>query len=190
MEGYGRVSQIQELYEDPTTTAQYERYRPEGQYAVRDDVYVVYNDNESRRGKLTAGYGSRGSRIGPELGFGFEVGDYFDDDVLLIKAAIGGTALATDWRPPSSGESPFPYQICPDDISCRTMEPNEYGLTYQWMLDVVADAISDLGSIIDDYDANEGYELSGFVWFQGFNDVIGKIGCTQIVHAFDVVALT
>jgi len=41
--------------------------------------------------------------MGPELGFGFVLGDYFEEPVLLIKTAWGGKSLYQDFRPPGSG---------------------------------------------------------------------------------------
>jgi alpha-galactosidase len=69
-------------------------------WAERDDVLINYLD---RRGKLTVGYGAPGKNpgIGPELGFGFTVGDKYDEPVLPIKAAWGGKSLGRDFLPPS-----------------------------------------------------------------------------------------
>ena len=41
--------------------------------------------------------------IGPELGFGHIVGDHFDEQVILIKAAWGGVAVKSGFLPPSAG---------------------------------------------------------------------------------------
>ena len=41
--------------------------------------------------------------MGPEVGFGWALGDYYDSEVLLIKVAWGGKSLAVNFRPPSSG---------------------------------------------------------------------------------------
>ena len=49
---------------------------------------------------ITVGYGARNDRIGPELQFGHVIGDYFENQVFLIKTAWGGKSLAKDFRPP------------------------------------------------------------------------------------------
>lgn len=56
-----------------------------GQWRARDDVWISYLD---RKGPLKAGFGARqGETIGPELGFGWVMGDALDEPVLLIKCA-------------------------------------------------------------------------------------------------------
>ena len=72
----------------------------DGKWAVRDDVWIHYLN---RKGRLTAGFGVKEDRIGPELGFGWVVGDAFDEPVLLVKLAWGGKSLAKDFRPPGAG---------------------------------------------------------------------------------------
>jgi len=57
-------------------------------------------------GKLTAGYGSLwgkgpcelGEKIGPEFTFGLTMAAAFEEPVLIIKTAWGGTSLHTDSR--------------------------------------------------------------------------------------------
>ncbi len=73
-----------------------------GKYIERDDVWIDYL---GRRGNLTVGYGSPG-KIGPELEFGNTVGNYFKEQVLLIKTAWGGKSIGRDFRPPSAGLPP------------------------------------------------------------------------------------
>ncbi len=75
-----------------------------GNWRKRDDVWISYLD---RKGSLSAGYGARNNMIGPELGFGWVMGDAIDAPVLIIKCAWGGKSLAVDFRPPSSGTPPL-----------------------------------------------------------------------------------
>jgi len=75
-----------------------------GKWRTRDDVWISYLD---RKGPLTVGYGARKDMIGPELGFGWVMGDALDEPVLLIKCAWGGKSLAVDFRPPSAGKLPY-----------------------------------------------------------------------------------
>jgi len=67
----------------------------DGGYKVLDDVWIRYG---AASGPLTAGYGSSSSTIGPELGFGHKVGALYDEQVLLIKYAVGGRSLGNDFR--------------------------------------------------------------------------------------------
>lgn len=119
----------------------------DGQWAVRDDVTISYKVRDKvRKGGLTVGFTGYGgsSHIGPELGFGHVVGDKLEEPVLLIKTAWGGKSLFVDFRPPSSGGETGPY--------------------YKQMIAEVREALDDLGGAK--------YELSGFVWMQGWNDMI------------------
>lgn len=118
-------------------------------WVVRDDVTISYKVNDAvRKGGLTVGYTGYGnsSHIGPELGFGDVVGDHYKEPVLLIKTAWGGKSLFQDFRPPSSG--------------------GVTGPVYQQMVTEVKEALKDLG--------DTKYELSGFIWMQGWNDMISK----------------
>ncbi len=102
-----------------------------------------------RSGPLTIGYTGYGgsSHIGPELQFGFVVGEHFKShDVLLIKTAWGGKSLHKDFRPPSS--------------------EGETGEYYSKMIEEIRSGLEEL--------APNSYELKGFVWMQGWNDMISK----------------
>lgn len=125
----------------------------QGQWAVRDDVWVRY---QRERGPLLAGplsigfsaYGG-GHHFGPELQFGHVVGDHFENQVLLIKTAWGGKSLYKDFRPPSSG--------------------GEVGKYFTLMIAQVREALANLKTDFGGYGAG-GYELAGFVWYHGWND--------------------
>lgn len=120
-----------------------------GEWVVRDDVQISFKAGAKvRKGGLTVGYTGYGgsSHIGPELGFGFVIGDFFKEPVLLIKTAWGGKSLFVDFRPPSSGGQVGPY--------------------YTKMLEEVRTALAELGE--------QKYEIEGFVWQQGWNDMVTK----------------
>ena len=121
----------------------------DGNWVVRDDVQISFKDRRGlRKGGLTIGYTGYGgsSHIGPELQFGHVIGDHFEQPVLLIKTAWGGKSLYTDFRPPSSGGEVGPY--------------------YKQMLEEIDDALNALG--------DKPYEIKGFVWMQGWNDMCTK----------------
>lgn len=75
-------------------------------FRERDDVYMQYGE---RKGKLTPGTGfASKNNFGPEVGFGWVMGDAMDETIVIIKAAYGGRSLAIDFRPPMSGEGNYP----------------------------------------------------------------------------------
>ena len=126
-----------------------------GKHVVRKDVWVYYNrgDKQVAKGDLTIGFGAhdpaRAFTIGPELGFGWVMGDLFEDQVLLIKTAWGGKSLAVDFRPPSSGGETGPF--------------------YTKMITQVKEVLGNLKKQFPEYNG-KGYEIVGFGWHQGWND--------------------
>ena len=40
------------------------------------------------------------------------------------------------------------------------------------MIEHVRKVLEDIKRVVPDYDPKQGYELAGFVWFQGFNDLV------------------
>ncbi|MFC1806461.1 sialate O-acetylesterase [Planctomycetota bacterium] len=155
----------------------------DGKYIVRDDVWINFLN---RRGKLTVGFGSPG-RIGPELEFGNAVGDHFEEQVLIIKTAWGGKSLGRDFLPPSSGLPIDAIRNDPEALACRTLhlERNKkrkrpeitlddvkagYGKCYRDMMTEVDTCLKELKTRFPDYEG-QGYEIAGFVWFQGWNDM-------------------
>ena len=132
-----------------------------GEWAeVRDDVWV-YDIGEfgTIHGPLSFGYGwnlgdmswqGRNKMFfGPEVAFGHLMGDHFAEQVLIIKTAWGGKSLDVDFRPPSSGGAVGPF--------------------YTEMLATVSKVLGDIKAQFPGY-KGDGYELSGFVWWHGWND--------------------
>jgi len=93
-------------------------------------------------------YGGK-HHFGPEWQFGYLMGEHLPNQVLLIKTAWGGKSLYKDFRPPSSGGEVGPY--------------------YKKMITDVQEALANLKKEFPDYDG-KGYQLAGFVWYQGWND--------------------
>ncbi|MFI5378528.1 MAG: sialate O-acetylesterase, partial [Tepidisphaerales bacterium] len=142
------------LMKDPAKAALFKHLKDDkGQWAVRNDVWVRYKLENApvKAGPLTLGFTPYGGRhhFGPELQFGWVVGDYCKTQVLLIKTAWGGKSLYKDFRPPSSGG-----QVGPD---------------YTKMIAEVREALANLKADFPGYDGR-GYELAGFVWYHGWND--------------------
>ena len=99
MEGKAKNTLLEHQAQDPKTKALFSHLRNDGKWVVRDDAFIKYLD---RSGGLTIGYGSP-NRTGVELEFGTVLAEYFDEPVLLIKAAWGGHSLYQKFRPPSLG---------------------------------------------------------------------------------------
>ena len=155
MEGQGIISgekkgTLESLLKDPASAERYKHLvGKDGKWVVRDDVWITYG----RKGCLTVGgYAAKGC-IGPELGFGWEVGNFLDNQVLLIKFGVGGTSLAQNWRPPRSGGT--------------------VGEQYRNLISGVKEQLANLKRDFPDYDG-KGYEIVGFGWHQGWQD-----GCAQ-----------
>ncbi len=89
------------------------------------------------------------------------------EPILLIKNAWGGKSLMVDFRPPSAGEL------------SDEKNKDKAGQYYRHMMSHVNDVLADPKKVYPDYDPKEGYELAGFVWFQGFNDLVGPYPATD-----------
>ena len=176
MEGKAKVALADYQAAQPATRDLYKHLRKDDKWVQRDDVWVKFLD---RKGKLTVGYGSP-KCIGPELEFGTVVGDRYAEPVLLIKTAWGGRSLYRDFRPPSAGLPPDAVlQKMLADLRKQKGKENAtlddvrkpFGASYRAMLDEVNGTLADLKKHFPEL-AGRGYELAGFVWFQGWNDMI------------------
>lgn len=181
MEGKAKVSLMDYQAEQPATRDFYKHLRKDGQWLEREDVWIKFLD---RKGKLTVGYGSP-KCIGPELEFGTVVGDRYAEQVLLIKTAWGGRSLYRDFRPPSAG---LPDEAVLNKLlaDMKKQKPETtledvkktFGASYRAMLEEVNSTLGSLKKLYPDY-AGQGYELAGFVWFQGWNDMISADGTLE-----------
>lgn len=135
----------------------------DGEPVVRDDVWIVNLSDTAnpQKGWLTTGYGVSADHIGPEYGFGFVMGDRYEDPVLLIKSAWGGRSLVHNFLPPSSGQYPKPEK------------DGDKGFHYAEILRHVKEITGDVKAHFPDYDG-KGYEIVGFGWHQGWNDRIDQ----------------
>ena len=126
----------------------------ESGWSERQDVFF----HEARIGKRKGSFlsaTSNGGSVGPEVGFGTVMGMFHDEQVLLIKTAMGNRSLKFDFQPPSSG---------------RTDPENKFeGLEYRLMVEGVKKTLENIAEIVPDY-KGQGYEIIGFGWFQGHKD--------------------
>jgi hypothetical protein len=111
-----------------------------------------------------------------------------DAPILIIKTSWGGRSLHTDFRPPSAG----PFVMAKETQELWDKHPEgahgipkveeratvlaeraaATGVYYREMIKHVKHVLQDIKRVVPEYDEKQGYELAGFVWFQGFNDYV------------------
>lgn len=179
-----------------------EMRNPDGTPRVCDKVWMSYltgpydgSANGEGLGKLTAGFGERGdnptqlsNKIGPEFTFGIFMEKELKEPILIIKTAWGGRSLNTEFRPPSAGPYKLPKEI--QDVwdqhpqgahgvpkleerkKWQDEKDAASGVFYRMMVEHVQKVLADPKRVCPEYDEKAGYELAGFVWLQGFNDLV------------------
>ena len=179
-----------------------EMRNPDGTPRVCDKVWMSYltgpydgSANGEGLGKLTAGFGERGEnptrlsqKIGPEFTFGIYMEKALNEPILIIKTAWGGRSLNTEFRPPSAGPYKLPKEI--QDVwdqhpkgahGVPKLEERKKwqddkdaasGVFYRMMVEHVKKVLADPKRVCAEYDEKSGYEVAGFVWLQGFNDLV------------------
>ena len=161
-EAKAKVAELQAKYDQQTKVIK-------NAFAVSDRVYInSIADRHRRSGPLTVGYGGSADKIGPELGFGMSMARKLDAPILLIKTSWGGKSLHYNFRPPSAGSYELNEKEAASDKAAQISE--NAGLNYRMMTEQVKNVLGDLKSHHPAYDQNAGYDLAGFVWFQGYND--------------------
>lgn len=174
MEGHGGVMTLDRLGDHPTHGYLLKKIRnADGSLVVRDDVFVSYKkEGEHIKRPLSVGMGAWGKDwFGPELMFGNEMGDHFKEPVLLIKTCWGGHTLFGHFRSPSAGKPAYDTGDWP--------KPENVGESYRKMVKEVRECLTNLDT---DFPQLKGMktEISGFVWFQGWNDM-----CSGKKEVFD-----
>ena len=186
MEGKAANTLLEHQATDAKTKDSFAHLRKDGKWIVRDDVFIKFLN---RSGGLTIGYGSP-NKTGVELEFGNAMGNYFDEPVLLIKAAWGGHSLYGKFRPPSAGlPSDAALRRELEQAQQRVKNNNEkrkrndppptmaeiksvYGSSYRNMMSEVQETFDNYETLFPALQGKQ-LELAGFVWFQGFNDIFG-----------------
>ncbi len=187
MQGHAKVSTFEHIGMDPATKPMLEEMvDKDGKPRVCERVWISSvgcgaDDTTEQTGKLTAGFGAsqNGPKIGPEFTFGLYTQKLTDGPILLIKTSWGGKSLNTDFRPPGAGPYEFnPSQLATfakqgkDIAALRAEKEKETGHYYRLMVEHVNRVLGDIKRVVPTYDAAQGYELAGFVWFQGWNDLV------------------
>lgn len=186
MQGQAKVSTFEHIGMDPATKPMLdEMMGPDGKPKVCERVWIssIGCADQEQIGKLTAGYGSsqNGPKIGPEFTFGLYMQKFTDAPILLIKTSWGGKSLNTDFRPPGAGTYVFNdaqlanFQKQGKDIEkIKAEKVAATGVYYRLMIEHVKRVLGDIKRVVPSYDAAQGYELAGFAWFQGWNDMVDQ----------------
>lgn len=180
MQGSAHKSTFAAIGDDPATAPLLKEILNEkGDPVESRNAWVACRTNRGGKeatllGKVKVGYGFDDDRIGPEYGFGLHLDGASDEPILIIKTAWGGKSLAVDFRPPSAG----PYEpSAREKENGKIFSKDETGYYYREMVSFVKATLKDEASIrkvVPGYMKEDGYELSGFVWFQGWNDMCNR----------------
>jgi len=179
MEGHAEIETFDYIGDDPATAPLLKQMRgADGKPRVCEHAYISYltggDTNGEGFGKLTTGYGARdnpsedGGKIGPEFTFGIAMDAALEEPVLLIKTAWGGKSLFHDFRPPSAGA----YPRTKKDIQQDRYHEAASGQYYRLMIEHVKKVLADPKRVCPEYDPQQGFEVAGFVWLQGWNDMV------------------
>jgi alpha-galactosidase len=143
----------------------------------RPDAYL----NDAYMGKGSSaphGVDACGPTFGPELGFGFVMGTFHDEPVIVMKADIGNRSLGWDILPPGSGrytfegrEQPGYKEMTDADGKVIPWDGKGWyaGKQYDDYTAAIRAVLDNFGEKYPDFN-EQGYEVAGFVWWQGHKD--------------------
>jgi hypothetical protein len=178
MQGKARVRTIERLKLTEDSKQMYQDMNvKDGLPSAVKDVYGVYfgGDDMSRgkarplsvtKGPLKPGFEgetTENTTFGPEYTFAIYMQKHLNEPFLIIKIAWGGRDLLQQFRPPSAGK----YEKDKD------RHGNPIGHYYNLVIKRVNEVLADPGKYHPGYKKDDGCEIAGFVWFQGFNDLVG-----------------
>lgn len=164
MQGKAKVSTIERLTltEDGKQLYQDMAVKNGLPSAVKDAYGVYFGAGELPvQGPLQPGYGatmSPGTTFGPDYTFSIYMQKHLNEPFLIIKTAWGGKDLVQQFRPPSGG--PLEKE--------KDKHGNPTGHFYNLVIKHVNEVLADPGKYHPAYNKADGYEIAGFVWFQGF----------------------
>ena len=187
MQGHAKISTMEVIGMDPATKPMLaEMTGADGKPKVCERVWISSigcgkDPQEEQTGKLTAGFGASTEKLGPEFTFGIYTEKTTDGPILLIKTSWGGKSLNTDFRPPSAGPYVFNetqlagFAKQGKDVAAMNAEKAKAtGVYYRLMIEHVKKVLADPKRVVPGYDAAQGYEIAGFAWFQGWNDMVDQ----------------
>ena len=192
MQGHASVRTLESLVYQDATAKRYQHWKDRmGAWTTRNDVWVWTTDGD-RRGTLQPGFGGSEMKIGPELGFGETIANASDQQTLLIKTCWGGRSVKVDFLPPSAKqptEKQFQEILAkkkkqrlkrlrkkkPDataaDVKLTLADVKApYGKAYRDMIAQTKTVLKEFPTTLARQPGIR-YELAGFVFFQGWNDM-------------------
>ncbi len=164
---------------------------PDGGWAVRDDVWYRGVVTATGNKWLSVGCGASPGMIGPELGFGWVMGDYHEEPVLLLKASQGNRSLGWDFLPPGSERFEANGYVYAGykDTELRWAVGTEPKKDTGWYAGKQYDECFQAAhEVLKNFDANfphwagRGYEIVGFVWWQGHKDTGDDVHAARYEH--------
>nr|NIP54583.1 hypothetical protein [Phycisphaerae bacterium]NIS53435.1 hypothetical protein [Phycisphaerae bacterium]NIU12102.1 hypothetical protein [Phycisphaerae bacterium] len=167
-----------------------------GAWTLRNDVKYRGVISAIGDGPLTLGFGASSSVSGPELGFGHVMGYYHDEPVLLIKSSIGNRSIGWDYCPPGTpqftwndgttdwtyagyGDSPDRWETGTSPVPIAWYAGKQFDDCFLHEADMApagGDPVFNVVDILDNFAteypeyASQGFEIAGFVWWQGHKD--------------------
>ena len=169
IEGADKIATAQEEVKKLQAQCDAKMQKIKDTFVVSKQVYITsIADGNRGSGPLTVGYGGNRDKIGPEFGFGLSLAQKLDAPILIIKTSWGGKSLNYNFRPPSAG----PYKLNEKEQTAKNAADISKNASLNWrmMNEAVHNVLKDLKTHHPAYDAKVGYDIAGFVWFQGFND--------------------
>ena len=181
MQGQAKVRTIERLNLTEDSKQMYQDMKvKDGLPSAVENTYGVYftgGDKKKgserplnvRKGPFQPGYGeelTESTTLGPDYAFGIYMQNHVQGPILIIKTAWGGRDLTQQFRPPSASK----YAKDMDGHG------NPTGYYYKVMIESVKKVLADPGAYHPGYNKAAGYEIAGFVWFHGFNDLIKGAG--------------
>jgi hypothetical protein len=177
MQGHAAVQMLVGMAADPQTKPLYDKIADaEGKPREFEDVRMAalsgsLTEPVTKSGPLTVGYGGNlggqagatgknALKFGPELGFGVTMREHLREPFLVIKTSWGGKSLRKDFLSPSG------VPVVGGDAKT--------GAHYEAMRDHVRAVLANPAKYVPGYDPKQGVEMAGFVWFQGWNDMMGE----------------
>ncbi|MDG2014542.1 MAG: sialate O-acetylesterase [Pirellulaceae bacterium] len=169
----------------------------QGNWKERPDVWYKGLVTAGADKWLSVGCGASGNQIGPELGFGFQMGDHHDEPVIILKSSQGNRSLGWDFLPPGSpqlqqdGVIYAGYKESPASWDIGTQpKPIDWYAGKQY-----DDCFQAVHQVLDNFDhefpqfAGRGYEIAGFAWWQGHKDQGSEVHTQHyeqnLVHLID-----
>ena len=150
----------------------------DGNWTERHDV-MLNNAYMGKGASKPLSPGTIGRTFGPELGFGYVMGTFLDEPVIVMKADIGNRSLGWDILPPGSKSYTFDGKEYPGYR--ETLDADGKVIPWDGGAGWYAgkqydDYTASIRAVLDNFNekypeyADQGFEVAGFAWFQGHKD--------------------